>query len=138
MPIAIGDCDRLPDASRLASNNQWAFFMSWSELTFDKNTDAEIRALYNCNQAITLDEIPRNRNYQPPASVSAPEPAPAVRSVRSVRNTYLSGWNDGSVRLMPHSQGWEKCTVRANGSGTYVRWMTGRSPPRVLLSRLHY
>jgi hypothetical protein len=117
-PFAIGECDKLPDATRLASENQWAFFMSWSELTFEKNTDAEIRAVYNSNQAITLDEMPRNWNNRPPAPVPAPVPASTIRAMRSVHNTYLSGWNDGSVRLMPHSQGWEKWTVSPNGSGT--------------------
>jgi mannan endo-1,4-beta-mannosidase len=54
-PIAIGECDVLPDASRLVSESLWTFFMSWSELTFEKNTGDKITSVYN--QAITRDEM---------------------------------------------------------------------------------
>jgi len=29
-----------------------------------------------------------------------------------------SAWNDGSVRLMPHNDGWEHFTMIANGDGS--------------------
>ncbi len=45
-PIAIGECDVLPDASRLVIEPLWTFAMSWSELTFQYNTGDKIRLVY--------------------------------------------------------------------------------------------
>lgn len=83
-PFAIGECAELPDANRLANESQWAFFMSWSELTFfPPNTDQSIRDVYNSNQVITLDEMPGDWTNR------APSPGPATQTVRSYHNTYL-------------------------------------------------
>ncbi|NIG56714.1 glycoside hydrolase family 26 protein [Chitinophaga sp. Cy-1792] len=56
--IAIGECDRLPTAAELKTQSSWVFFMSWSELTFDKNTNGEIQQLYNADNIITLEKMP--------------------------------------------------------------------------------
>lgn len=82
-PFAIGECAELPDANRLANENHWSFWMSWSELTFQwPNTEQSIRAVFNSNQAITLDEMPGDwTEYQP-----TPETTSALRSFH---NTYL-------------------------------------------------
>jgi len=57
-PIAIGECDRLPTANELKTQSRWTFFMSWSELTYDKNSNTELQALYSANNIITLDQMP--------------------------------------------------------------------------------
>ncbi|SCC43835.1 mannan endo-1,4-beta-mannosidase [Chitinophaga costaii] len=57
-PFAIGECQRLPTASELRTQDKWCFFMGWSELTFENNTDAEIKALYSSDNIVTLDKMP--------------------------------------------------------------------------------
>ncbi len=57
-PFAIGECQRLPTATELKMQPRWTFFMSWSELTFDNNSDMEIQALYNAPNVLTLDKLP--------------------------------------------------------------------------------
>lgn len=56
-PFAIGECQRLPTATELRSQPKWCFFMSWSELTFDNNSNTEIQALYNASNVLTLDKL---------------------------------------------------------------------------------
>lgn len=58
-PIAIGECDVLPTPSQLAAQPKWAFAMSWAELTFEKNTNAQIQTVYNASNVITRDELPK-------------------------------------------------------------------------------
>lgn len=57
-PIAIGECDKLPTASELAAQNRWVFVMSWAELTFSHNTNAEIQNLYWAQNVIVRNELP--------------------------------------------------------------------------------
>ncbi|MGO4547103.1 discoidin domain-containing protein [Paenibacillus sp. 2TAB23] len=57
-PIAIGECDKLPTASQLLAQPRWTFVMSWAELTFSSNTNAQIQALYGASNVITRDELP--------------------------------------------------------------------------------
>ncbi|MFD0793631.1 glycoside hydrolase family 26 protein [Mucilaginibacter litoreus] len=57
-PIAIGECDKLPTASQLSAQPKWTFFMSWSELTFSANTDAQVKALYSASNVLNLDKMP--------------------------------------------------------------------------------
>jgi len=57
-PIAIGECETLPTAAQLLSQPKWTYFMSWSELTFQGNTTAELKALYTAPNVVTLDKMP--------------------------------------------------------------------------------
>ena len=57
-PMAIGECAKLPTAAQLMSQPKWVFFMSWSELTFSSNTNAEIKNLYSAPNVITLNQMP--------------------------------------------------------------------------------
>ena len=57
-PIAIGECETLPTAATLLSQPKWTFFMSWSELTFQGNSIAQLKALYNASNVVTLDKMP--------------------------------------------------------------------------------
>lgn len=56
-PIAIGECEKLPTRQELLEQPKWTFFMGWSELTFSKNTEAEIKALHTASNVITLDQM---------------------------------------------------------------------------------
>jgi len=57
-PIAIGECEVLPTDAQLLAQPKWTFFMSWSELTFQGNTTAQLKALYNSPNVVTLDKMP--------------------------------------------------------------------------------
>ncbi|RFS21749.1 glycoside hydrolase [Chitinophaga silvatica] len=57
-PIAIGECDKLPTVTELRNQSSWVFFMSWSELTFNKNSNSELQQLYNADNVITLEKMP--------------------------------------------------------------------------------
>lgn len=57
-PIGIGECEKLPTPQELSEQPKWSFFMGWSELTFSKNTEAEIKALHTAPNVITLDQMP--------------------------------------------------------------------------------
>lgn len=58
-PIAIGECDRLPTRQILATQPRWCFFMSWAELTFQKNKPEQILDLYRAPQVLTREQLPR-------------------------------------------------------------------------------
>jgi mannan endo-1,4-beta-mannosidase len=57
-PMAIGECDKLPSAKMLDEQPRWCFFMSWAELTFEKNSDADIRALFNSPRMVHQRDLP--------------------------------------------------------------------------------
>ncbi|QCR21009.1 glycoside hydrolase [Pontibacter sp. SGAir0037] len=57
-PMAIGECQKLPSAAQLAAQPRWTFFMGWSELVFEKNSETEILHLHLSPRVITLDEMP--------------------------------------------------------------------------------
>lgn len=56
-PIAIGECARLPTPAELEEQPAWTFFMNWSYLLEQSNTDQEIIDLYAYQKVITLDEM---------------------------------------------------------------------------------
>ncbi|MBF0440330.1 MAG: glycoside hydrolase [Oligoflexales bacterium] len=56
-PIAIGECAQLPDPELLRLEPKWTFFMSWSELTFEYNSEEKIRNLYNDQNVITRNRL---------------------------------------------------------------------------------
>jgi hypothetical protein len=58
-PMAIGECSTLPTSNQLASQQRWVFVMSWAELTFSSNTNAQIQALYSALNIITKDKLPK-------------------------------------------------------------------------------
>lgn len=62
-PIALGEVNKLPTAELLEQQPLWTFIMTWAEETFEKNTDAEIIALYNSPRIVTLDEKAPWSNY---------------------------------------------------------------------------
>ena len=58
-PIAVGECDVLPSTATLASQPNWTFFMGWSSLTRERNSDISIRNLYNSPNVLTLNQTGR-------------------------------------------------------------------------------
>jgi mannan endo-1,4-beta-mannosidase len=58
-PFAIGECEVLPTEAELAAQPKWAFFMSWSELTFEKPTALPaVKAIYQSPRVVTLEAMP--------------------------------------------------------------------------------
>jgi mannan endo-1,4-beta-mannosidase len=57
-PIAIGECQKYPSPSVLASQPKWTFFMGWSELVFSHNTSESIKAVVDAPNTVTLEEMP--------------------------------------------------------------------------------
>ncbi|WP_448249682.1 glycosyl hydrolase [Thalassotalea agariperforans] len=57
-PIAIGESAKLPTAGILAEQPLWTFAMSWSELTFEENTEGAIKSLYSAQNVVQLNDMP--------------------------------------------------------------------------------
>ncbi|WP_143869767.1 glycosyl hydrolase [Catenovulum sediminis] len=57
-PIALGEVQTLPSPELLLEQPLWAFVMSWAELTFEHNSKANIRELYNADNVVKLDDMP--------------------------------------------------------------------------------
>lgn len=113
-PIAIGECAQLPSSTVLQNQPRWAFFMSWSELTFESNSASLVQSIYGRNNVLTLDEMPG-------WSASPPPPTPAARSYHSpAQNRYLAAWSDETVRLQLVSDTWEKWTREDMGNGKFA------------------
>jgi mannan endo-1,4-beta-mannosidase len=58
-PMAIGECAALPTAKMLAEQPRWCFFMSWAELTFQRNGEQQIIDLYRSPRVITRERLPK-------------------------------------------------------------------------------
>jgi len=58
-PMAIGECEKLPTADLLAAQPRWCFFLSWAELTFNRNASEQIQELYRAPRVITRERLPR-------------------------------------------------------------------------------
>lgn len=56
--FAIGECDKLPTSNELRNQNEWAFVMSWAELTFSYNSNSEIQNLYWADNVLVQNELP--------------------------------------------------------------------------------
>lgn len=84
-PIGIGECEDLPAVNLLNSQPEWSFFMGWSELTFQTNSNQKIQEIYWSDRVITLNEMPgwsnnpnpgdENIAYQKPVTASSTESA---------------------------------------------------------------
>ena len=58
-PVAIGETQVLPTPQELLEQPRWVFCMSWAELTFQHNTDQQIQNLYQAENTLTKDELPK-------------------------------------------------------------------------------
>jgi mannan endo-1,4-beta-mannosidase len=57
-PIAIGECQTLPRPSELAAQPKWLYFLGWSELVYESNSDQAIKSTYAAPSVLTLDRMP--------------------------------------------------------------------------------
>jgi mannan endo-1,4-beta-mannosidase len=57
-PIAIGECPILPTPDELSAQPRWVYFMGWSELVQQNDSDASITATYTASDVLTEDEMP--------------------------------------------------------------------------------
>lgn len=57
-PIAIGECQVLPTVEELKEQPKWTFFMGWSELVFENNSEKNIKIIFGSENVLTLDELP--------------------------------------------------------------------------------
>lgn len=101
-PMGIGECQDLPAVSLLAAQPKWSFFMGWSELTFQNNSNQKIQEIYWSDRVITLNEMPGwgnsgpinnniNLAYNRPVTVSSTEsPNVASNAVDGDGNTRWS------------------------------------------------
>ncbi len=55
-PIAVAECEFMPTASLLASQNRWIYVMLWPD--FISENQATLPALYGASNVLTLDEMP--------------------------------------------------------------------------------
>lgn len=100
-PMGIGECQDLPAVNLLASQPKWSFFMGWSELVFQGNSNQKIQEIYWSDRVITLNEMPGwtgngggssvNLAYNRPVTVSSTEsPHVGSRAVDADGNTRWS------------------------------------------------
>lgn len=100
-PMGIGECQDLPAVNLLASQPKWSFFMGWSELVFQNNSNQKIQEIYWSDRVITLNEMPGwtgnaggssvNLAYNRPVTVSSTEsPHEGSRAVDADGNTRWS------------------------------------------------
>lgn len=57
-PIAIGECEVLPQPSDLSGQPSWVYFMGWAELIQENDTNAQITATYTAPDVLTQDLMP--------------------------------------------------------------------------------
>ena len=57
-PIALGEVGSVPSPEVLKDQPRWTWFMVWDDPTEGGATAKGIRATYNCDQAITLNQLP--------------------------------------------------------------------------------
>ncbi|MEK0312607.1 discoidin domain-containing protein [Cohnella sp. 56] len=55
-PIAIGECQFMPSASLLASQNKWIYAMLWPD--FIEDNRSSLPGIYGASNVLTLDEMP--------------------------------------------------------------------------------
>lgn len=67
-PIGIGECQDLPAVNVLNAQPLWTFFMGWSELTFQHNSNQKIQDIYWSGRVLTLNEMPGWDNVTTPPS----------------------------------------------------------------------
>ncbi len=57
-PVTIGECTTLPTAKQLTDQPRWLYFLGWSELTQQSNSNSAITAVYTAPNVLTQDEMP--------------------------------------------------------------------------------
>ncbi|MCL2127514.1 MAG: glycoside hydrolase family 26 protein [Treponema sp.] len=112
-PIAIGETQVLPSPRVLSAQPRWVFCMSWAELTFEHNSDQQIRELYFADNTLERDKLPP---FIGPASVTG--------------NYVLNGNFSSTAAAWPNlPEGWDTEWTGGDGSspvktedGRFIGW----------------
>ncbi len=56
-PIALGEVGELPTLEILEQQPEWSWFMPWGWILFLSNENDQIKAIYNSDRVLTLDEV---------------------------------------------------------------------------------
>ena len=132
-PIAIGECGVLPSVATLASQPDWTFFMGWSSLTQEKNSDTSIRNIYNSSNVLTLNQTGRGDgktdNQNQLLVCNFDDVFPFISTGGGLRMEYAEAPDDspasgqtGLVRV-PDNNG-------SSGSNFFAIWIDGFIDPR--------
>ncbi|WP_185976647.1 carbohydrate-binding protein [Catenovulum sediminis] len=131
-PIGISECDDIPMPALLAQQSQWTFFMPWSELTFQHNTNSKIQQVYWSDRVLVLNEMPGWLGYQFPQN--PPQQATYVQAedysnmngvIVGSTNDTSGGYSVGSIDT------WDWMTynnIQISQSGNYVFGFRVASP----------
>lgn len=102
-PIAIGECEVLPSSALLAAQPRWAFFMGWSELVFNSNSNSTIQNVFWAGNVLVRDEMPGWNNvpnpvapnlaYQRPVTVTSTEPNSTNTADKAVDANGTTRWS---------------------------------------------
>ena len=57
-PIALGEVGKMPTPEILNNQPRWVWFMAWFDLSDKWDWWKEIQAIYNCDQTLTMEELP--------------------------------------------------------------------------------
>ena len=80
-PIALGEVAKYPTAAELAKQPQWAFVMGWAYMAVEKNSAAELKALCEGSNVVTLDGMPGWENVGLVRMPRAPRDASGAANV---------------------------------------------------------
>ncbi len=98
--VAIGECGTLPTVAQLQNQSRMSFFMNWSYLLQQDNSNQTIQTLYNDPRIITRDEMPGWGNVKVPVNLATAKPV-TVSSTEvgsniasnATDNSYSSRWS---------------------------------------------
>lgn len=100
-PIAMGEVQHLPTSELLAQQPLWTFVMSWSELTYEHNSNTEIHALYNADNIVQLDDMPGWTNGNK-VVYDVPESEVTIVEPLVIFDESVSGWSAGQSDKITH------------------------------------
>lgn len=121
-PIGIGECEDLPAVNLLNQQPLWTFFMGWSELTFQANSNQKIQEIYWSDRVITLNEMP-GWNQPPPATyyaIPGTVQAEAYSNMSGVQTENTSDTGGGQNVGYIDAGDWMTYNVNVASAGSYT------------------
>lgn len=61
--FAIGECGAMPTLDIYKTQNQWTWFMLWSDLGYKQNSEEQLKEVFNSDLCLTADEILKMRTW---------------------------------------------------------------------------
>lgn len=125
-PMGIGECQDLPAVSILQSQPKWSFFMGWSELTFQNNSNQKIQDIYWSDRVLTLGEMSGWGNNPPSGGGSGYIAIPGTLGAEEYSNmsgiqTEVTSDAGGGLNVGWIDAGdWMTYHVEVASSGTYT------------------